>query len=52
MECSGSEKLLPASLSSPESREAIQHKLDQFVAIAERSVVVGYGALIGAAVIT
>jgi hypothetical protein len=33
-------------------REAIQHQRNQFVAIAERSVIVGYEALIGAAQIT
>jgi hypothetical protein len=33
-------------------REAIQHQRNQFVAIAERSVIVGYEALIGAAEIT
>ncbi len=35
-----------------EVREAIQYEANQFVAIAERSVIVGYEALIGAAVIT
>lgn len=33
-------------------REVIQHERNQFVAIAERSVIVGYEALIGAAEIT
>jgi hypothetical protein len=35
-----------------EVREAIQYERNQFVAIAERSVVVGYEALIGTAEIT
>ena len=34
-----------------ETREAIDHTRNQFVAIAERSVIVGYEAVIGAAVI-
>jgi hypothetical protein len=37
---------------SVEVREAIEHKYNQFVAIAERSVLVGYEALIGAAEVT
>lgn len=35
-----------------ETREAIDHTRNQFVAIAERSVIVGYEAVIGAAAIT
>lgn len=35
-----------------ETREAVEHTLNQFVVIAERSVIVGYETVIGAAVIT